>query len=237
MSEGPDISNTELIRGGSLDILVRRPQITENIAAHPALIMLHGYGANESDIYELVPFIDKRVLVVAARGAGVAQETARGSYKWYDWTEPGYPEPELWGESLKRLASLVSELPDLTQVKIESSQIFMGGFSQGAAVSLGMAANYPQLLAGIIAHSGFVSPETAEKLRNKVFAGKSAFVAHGVNDGVLTIDMGRAAVEILKAGDVAVTYKEYPFAHETSPDSRRDLADWLSTQLHYPATK
>lgn len=231
MSEGPDFSNTELISGGALDILVRRPQITAGIAAHPALVMLHGYGANESDIYELVPFIDKRVLIVAARGAAVAQETPRGSYKWYDWDAPGYPKPELWSQSLTRLARLISELPALTKVEVDPARIFVGGFSQGAAVSLAMAAHYPNLLAGIIAHSGFASPDTAERLRSGAFAGKSAFVAHGQNDSVLKAEMSHRAVEALKAGDVAVTYREYPIAHETSPASRHDLADWLTEHL------
>lgn len=231
MSNGPDVSGTQLLTAGALPALVRRPQPTANQQLHPALIMMHGFGANESDIYELVPFVDKRVLIVAPRGPGIAQITARGSYKWYDWSAPGQPKPGLMDTSLEKLSQLIEQLPAVTGVEVDPHQVYIGGFSQGGMMSLAMAANFPQLLAGILPHSGFVSPDSATKLQAGAFRGKPAFVAHGTEDEVLKLEMGQRVRDVLQAGGVDLTYREYPIGHETSLESRRDLADWLNSRL------
>ena len=232
METGPDISGTELLTGGVLTALVRRPQPLPNGKPHPVLVMLHGFGANESDIYELVPYVDNRVLVVAARGPFVAQDNPRGSYKWYDWAAPGQILPELWNKSLELLATFVGQIAGLTGVAVDPTQVYIGGFSQGGAMSLGMAAHSPQLLAGILPHSAFAHADSAPKLRAGAFRGKPAFVAHGTEDQVLKIEMGRQVRDILQEGGVEVSYREYPIAHATSVASRQDLADWLDKKLN-----
>jgi phospholipase/carboxylesterase len=109
----------------------------------------------------------------------------------------------------------------------------MGGFSQGAAMTLRMAATFPEMLAGILPHSGFVVPAVSERLQAGVFRGKGAFVAHGFYDAVLSITQGHEVREVLQVGGVDLTYREYQFAHQTSLESRRDLGDWLNKRLHF----
>ncbi len=227
----PDTSGTELLMSGALPVLVRRPAPTDK--PHPALIMLHGWGANEGDIYELVPFVDKRVLIVAPRGPGQVNDNPRGSWKWYEWTEVGKPVPGLVDTSLEKLGQLIGQLEDLTGVAVDPTQIYIGGFSQGAAVSIMTATTYPEQIAGLIAHSGFVSPQAAERLQAGVYRGKSAFVAHGIEDQALKLPLGQAARDALIAGGVDVTYREYPIAHATSVESRQDLANWLNPRLRF----
>ncbi len=227
----PDISGTELITSGALPALIRRPE--PGPSAHPALIMLHGWGANESDIYELVPFVDKRVLIVAPRGPGIVSDNPRGSWKWYEWTKPARPDPGLRDVSLEKLGQLLDQLGDLSGVKVDPTQIYVGGFSQGAAMSLMLAATYPDKLAGILPHSGFISPEYAEKIAAGCFKDKNAFLAHGIEDQMLKVGLGREVREILEVGGVHVTYQEYPIAHATSPESRQDFGNWLNQHLEW----
>jgi phospholipase/carboxylesterase len=227
----PDTSGTELLTHGALTVLVRRPQASDK--PHPALIMLHGWGANESDIYELVPFVDKRVLIVAARGPGKVNDSPRGAWKWYDWSEVGRPEPGLRDTSVEKLGQLIDGLEALTGVAVDPAQVYVGGFSQGAAMSLMLAATYPEKLAGIIVHSGFASPEATDRLASGVFEGKAAFVAHGIQDQGIKLYQGQHVRDVLDAGEVDLTYREYPIAHATSPESRRDLGEWLNQRLHF----
>ena len=85
MQLGPDTSGTELIEGGPLVALVRRPETADGAfpaQGSPALIMIHGFGANEGDIYELVSDVDRRLLVVAPRGPMQVDDNPRGSWRW-----------------------------------------------------------------------------------------------------------------------------------------------------------
>jgi phospholipase/carboxylesterase len=225
----PDISGTEFITGGALDILVRRPE--GSTAKAPVALMLHGWGAKESDIYELVPFIDRRVLIVAPRAPAIAMESERGAFMWYDRGQPGQVLPGIFDDSTARLHKLIGELSDLTGVAVDDTKIFMGGFSQGGVMSFRMAAVYPELFAGIMPHSGFVSKSDAPKLRDGAFRGKPVFLAHGVHDMVIQINRAHEAREILQKGGAELTYNEYPIGHETSIPSRQALADWLNSRL------
>lgn len=235
MQLGPDISGTELIIGDPLTALVRRPQLTGPAPAQgsPTLVMIHGRGANEGDIYELVPFVDRRVLVVAPRGPMQVDDNPRGSWCWSVQKSDGQPDPAILEESVRKLSALILQLSDLTGVKVDPTQVYIGGFSQGGLLSLEMAAQYPDLLAGILPQSGFSSPEAAQKLRAGSFRGKPAWVAHGTRDPILPVEKGRQVKEILEAGGVEVSYKEYNFGHVTSPESRRDLANWLNPRLRF----
>ncbi len=231
MQLGPDISGTELIEGGPLVALVRRPEVSAESA--PALIMIHGYGANESDIYELVTYVDRRVLMVAPRGPMKVDDNPRGSWRWSVNGEDGKPDPATLQNSARKVAELIGQLSTLTGVKVDPAQVYVGGFSQGGLTSLEMAATYPELLAGILDHSGFASRNAQLKLRAGSFRGKPAFVAHGTRDEVLPIERGHEVKEILEAGGVDLTYKEYNFGHVSSPESRRDLANWLHPRLKF----
>jgi phospholipase/carboxylesterase len=233
MQLGPDTSGTELITGGALTALVRRPEGDAPASGIPALVMLHGFGANEGDIYELVPFVDKRVLVAAPRGPMKVDENPRGSWRWSVPQEDGAPDPVILMDSASKIAAFIEQLPDLTGVMVDPAQVYLGGFSQGGLMSLEMAANYPELLAGIIPHSGFISPGAEQKLWAGVFRGKPAFIAHGTRDQMLGIEKGRHIKEVLETGGVEVTYKEYNFGHVNSPESRRDLANWLNPRLKF----
>ena len=46
METGPDTSGTELLTGGALTALIRRPEPLVDGKSHPVLVMLHGFGAN-----------------------------------------------------------------------------------------------------------------------------------------------------------------------------------------------
>lgn len=234
MSDEPDISGTQFIADSPLAVLIRKPQPDAGVAKVPTLLMLHGWGAKESDIYELVPFIDPRVLIVAPRAPGVAGDSERGSFKWYDRVGPqGSVDEALFDESTAKLIELIEKLDEITGLKIDREQLYMGGFSQGGIMSFHLAATIPDQLAGILPHSGFISNRDIEKLQSGAYRGKPAFVAHGEHDMVIQINKAHEAKAILEAGDVALTYREYPIAHATSPQSRQDLAEWLNDRLEF----
>ncbi len=224
--------NTTLIENSVLPYLLRLPEGSGDKPV-PALIMMHGRGANEGDIYELVPFVDRRVLVAAPRAPLLNSDDPRGSFKWFDISAPGVAEPGTFDASVAKMVSFIEQLEQSTGVAIDRAQVYVGGFSQGAAMSLGLVAARPDLIAGVIAHSGPFSSQIETRVRAAKLAGKPFFVAHGTRDAILPLDHANRMITTLRELGADVTYHEYDFDHETSVQSRQDLADWLNPRLKF----
>lgn len=231
-NSGPDISDTTLAEAAGITYRLRAPQGGEGKV--PTIIMIHGYGANEGDVYELVPYFDKRLLIAAPRGPGLYSDDTRGSFKWYTMdlqtcqAEPGAPDP-----GLAQLLASIEALPASLGLDIDPAHLFIGGFSQGAVMSLAAVSARPELFAGVICHSCPFSEELAGRLRGAAdqLRGKPFFLAHGQNDFLPIDDHGRKTAEVLREIGADLTYKEYDFAHETTVQSRQDMADWLNPRL------
>jgi phospholipase/carboxylesterase len=114
----------------------------------------------------------------------------------------------------------------------DPARVYLLGFSQGAIMSASVALTEPELVAGAALMSGRIPEEIrpiiapAERL-----AGKPFLVVHGTADTVLPIRNGRASRELLATLPVALTYQEYPMAHEVSAQSLADVAGWLTEHL------
>ncbi len=230
---GPNISDTSLTQAAGLTYRLRLPAPI-NQGAAPAIVMIHGYGANEGDVFELVPYFDPRLLIAAPRGPGLYSPDPRGSFKWYDMdlqtcqAELGAPDP-----GLKQLLESIEVLPASVGLEVDPAQLFIGGFSQGATMSMAAVSARPELFAAVICHSCPYSEELAERLRGVAdkLRAKPFFLAHGLHDFLPIAEHGRKVAEVLREIGVDLTYKEYDFAHETSEQSRQDMAQWLNPRL------
>lgn len=232
-NNGPDISDTTLAESAGITVRLRYPK-PGDAGKTPTIVMIHGYGANEGDVFELVPYFDKRLLIAAPRGPGLYSDDPRGSFKWYTMdlqtcqAAPGAPDP-----GLTQLLAAIEALPASLGLEIDPAHLFIGGFSQGAVMSLAAVSTRPGLFAGVICHSCPFSEELAGRLRGAAaqLKGKPFFLAHGQSDFLPIDDHGRKVAEVLREVGADLTYKEYDFAHETSVQSRHDMADWLNPRL------
>jgi phospholipase/carboxylesterase len=211
----------------SLVVVADPPRAAAGSAPHPALILLHGRGADEHDLRPLIPSFDPSLAVFSVRAPF---PFAGGGYAWYDVEEAGVPDRAQFGDSLARLVRFVDGLPERG---IDPRRVFLLGFSMGAVMANALGLTVPRRIAGVIAHSGYVPPEEPLALRadRTLLAGKAWFVAHGTLDAVLPVHFGRDARERLEALGVDLTYREYEIGHWIGEDSLRDLAGWLAQKL------
>lgn len=203
-----------------------RPPVKSSDGPPPALVLLHGFGSSEQDLFGLADALDPRLFVVSVR-APLA--LGPGQFAWYrlNWTADG-PVPVDPGESetsLQTLRQFLTSLP--AAYGIDSNRLFLGGFSQGAIMSLAVALTQPQIVAGAVIMSGRVLPGLVPGPGPY----PPLFVAHGLYDSVLTIAEGRAVQELLQARQAEFTYREYPMAHEISLESWNDAVSWLAERL------
>jgi phospholipase/carboxylesterase len=196
----------------------------------PLLLLLHGFGSNEDDLFSLAPYLDERFFIVSARGPVVLNPM---SFAWFNlsFTPEGVMVDLDEAESSRQtLRAFIDELVKFYQV--DPRAIYLMGFSQGAMMSLATALTYPGTASAVVAMSGRLLPQTLRQIADKdALIGLPIFVAHGTGDTVLPIHHGRDTRAQLSELPVDLTYREYPMAHEVSAESLRDITVWLKNQL------
>jgi phospholipase/carboxylesterase len=198
-----------------------RPGIGPN---PPLLVLLHGYGSDENDLFALAPYLDPRFHIVSVR----APRRYPPGYGWYDvaFTQAGIQVDETYlPESAAEVLALLATLKEVQAF----SSVTLLGFSQGAAVALYLLLTHPAEIDAVAALSGHV-PRTGWENRAE-FADKPVFVAHGTRDMVVPIAAGRDAKEKLSTLPVPLSYHEYPMTHEISGETLTDLNAWLEGRL------
>ena len=198
--------------------------------APPLLLLLHGIGSNEEDLFGLAPYLDERFLVVSAR-APVALDY--GGYGWFriDFTPRGMvADVEQAKKSLALLPGFVDELVETYGA--DGRRVYVAGFSQGAMMSLALMLTSPEKIAGVVAMSGRLPAQVlGMEPDREALTGTPVLVTHGLHDPVLPIENGRAVRDHLARLPVELTYREYPMAHEVSMESLRDVTAWLTKTL------
>ena len=186
-----------------------------------ALVLLHGRGADEHDLFPLLDALDpeRRLLGLAPRGP---LSLPPGGAHWYELGEMGKPPAETFHPTF----ALASEWLDSIGVPIERT--VLGGFSQGAmmAYALGLGAGRARP-AGIIALSGFL-PEVEDFEYDLSPPLPPIAIAHGTLDPVIGVDWGRRARAQLEAAGADVLYHESPIPHTIDPMFLMELRPWLA---------
>jgi phospholipase/carboxylesterase len=205
-------------------------QLTIEAATPPLLLLLHGIGSNEHDLYGLAPFLDKRFLIISVRAPNTL---GPGSYAWFevDFTPQGSViNPEQAEASRKTLITFLQGA--IVEYNANPNQVYLMGFSQGAIMSASVALTRPELVAGAVLMSGRILPEIRPLIASsEELSGFPFLVVHGTADMVLPITNGRASRELLSSLPVDLTYHEYPMGHEVNQESLSEVTTWLTEQL------
>jgi phospholipase/carboxylesterase len=193
-----------------------------------ALVLLHGRGADENDLFPLLDALDpdRRLIGVCPRGP---LSLPPGGAHWYAVRQIGYPDPVTFGPTFERASAWLDALLEATGVPIERTVV--GGFSQGSVMSyaLGLGRGRPSP-AGIVALSGFVpTVEGFELDLNR--PGLRVAIGHGTDDPVIGVEWGRQARERLEAAGLAITYRETPMGHSIDPRFLAELQGWVADAL------
>jgi phospholipase/carboxylesterase len=213
----------------SLTHLVRKPRQAVSTPP-PLLLLLHGIGSNEQDLFGLASYLDERFLIVSARAPFVL---GPGSYGWFqiEFTPQGMvADIEQAKRSLGLLPGFIDELVETYGA--DAGCVYVAGFSQGAMMSLALALTRPEKVAGVVAMSGRLPSQVLEHAAERQALDHLRFlVVHGIYDPVLPLAEGRAIRQALEALPVELTYREYPMGHEVNVESLRDVSAWLSKSL------
>jgi phospholipase/carboxylesterase len=194
-----------------------------------ALVLLHGRGVDENDLFPLLDELDpdRRLLGVSARAPLTLPP---GGYHWYAVHRIGFPDPATFHATYPLLTDWLDGFLESNGVSAERTVI--GGFSQGAVMSyaVGLGAGRPRP-AAILAFSGFIPTVPDFELDLSAARDLPVAIGHGEYDPVIGVEWGRDARERLEAAGALVTYRETPMPHTIDPDYLDELRPWLREAL------
>ncbi len=208
----------------SLSYIIRESR--DSLVKSPLLILLHGYGSNENDLFSLGSQIPDNLIVVSVRGP---YQLAENSYRWYDVkTVNGKIVINIDEEerSRKMLLQLMAEITE--KYNVDSQNIIVAGFSQGANMVSAISLTEPQKIAGF----GVFSGRFVDELKPYISSSDSlkslkCFLAHGNKDNRLPIIYARENQQMLQSLGITVTFSEDAVAHSISPKQLEDFTLWL----------
>jgi len=212
----------------SLEYQIQEPKII--VDKNPLLLLLHGYGSNEADLFSFASELPDEYYVISARAP---YDLQYGSYAWYainfDADQNKFSDHDQAILSRDLVVKFIEELK--SKFPIDSSNITLIGFSQGSILSYSIALSYPNIVNRVGALSGYLNLDiTIDNYQKNDFSDLKIFTSHGTVDQVIPIEWARKTDPILKSLGINSNYKEYPIGHGVSPQNFFDLKDWLQSK-------
>ena len=208
-------------------ILEYKIREAHNQSQKPGLIvLLHGVGSNEEDLFRQAGKFPTDFVVVSARAP---YTLAPGRYAWFQVDlSKGKPviNPEQAEKSRLVLNTFVNQL--IERYSIDAGKVYMGGFSQGGIMSYSVGLTFPQKFKGIFILSSRLLPEVKPLIKaGAALEQLKVFIAHGTHDEVLPLAYAHEAKAYLEELTPNITYNEYEMGHTTSEKELAHLLEWL----------
>jgi len=197
------------------------------------VIVLHGLGADGNDFVPVCRALDLDAVGPVRFVLPDAPErpvTRNGGYIMRAWSDVFAPGSGIEDEAgLRASQQIVEALIEREKTRgVPASRIVLMGFSQGCALALVCGLRHAERLAGIAGLSGYLP--LAAKTRAELSAANRdvpVFLAHGMQDGVVDIERGLAARQVLDDLSVSYDWHTYDMDHELCPAEIADLNRWL----------
>jgi phospholipase/carboxylesterase len=188
---------------------------------YPTVIMLHGRSGGEDAMWVFARTLPVNWLVVSPRGI---KPDPAGGYAWHPRQRDEWPPLAMFDEAVEAVARFIRALPSVYNADPE--QIYLMGFSQGAATAYATAIGHPGLVKGIAGLVGFVPVQCDAAVETAVLKGLPIFMAVGVEDPYIPHSRAQNCARTLRAAGADLAFREYETGHRLNAQGVRDLKAW-----------
>lgn len=222
----PAFLEAQLQTGLSLPYLVRESSV--KVDKPKIMILLHGYGSNEADLFALQSSLPANTIVISAR-APIAM--GDNGFQWFRMeTVNGVMQGnrEDIKNSTEKIKSFIKEIT--LKYKAEANQVYLCGFSQGAMMSYEVGLTTPLLLKGIAPLSGKIFDALKPDIKTSVsLKALKIFIGHGDADNRVAYSYATEADSFLKKLGLSPALHTYKgLAHSINQAELNDLVSWLN---------
>jgi len=213
----------------SLQHLIRKPKVASE--KPPMLIMLHGYGSDENDLFSFAEELPDELFVISAKAPYPMQPYGNAWYAiHFDNQDGKFSDDEQAKESREKIVNFIDEAVEAYE--LDAQNVTLLGFSQGSILSYAVALSYPEKVKNIIALSGYINQGILKPgFEKNDFSKLSFYCSHGSVDQVIPVEWARKTKPILDELNIENTYSEFPVGHGVAPQNFFELREWLKKRI------
>ncbi|MBP0904585.1 alpha/beta hydrolase [Mariniflexile gromovii] len=218
------MTNTSL----SLYHIVKKSTLTENA---PLLIMMHGYGSDENDLFSFSSELPEELFIISVRAPYPMQPYGNAWYAInFDEEQGKWNDNEQAKQSRDLIAKFIDEA--IAEYPVNKNNVTLLGFSQGSILSYAVVLTYPKKVNNIIALSGYVNKDILpENLQEQDYSNLDFYCSHGSVDQVIPVEWARQTAPFLNSLNIKNHYAEFPVGHGVAPQNFYEFKDWLVKRI------
>ncbi|WP_034058234.1 alpha/beta hydrolase [Lacinutrix jangbogonensis] len=207
----------------SLYHVVRESSLIENA---PLLILLHGYGSDENDLFSFASELPEELFIISVRAPYGMQPYGNAWYAInFDAEKGKWSDNEEAIKSRDLIATFIDEA--LANYSVNKDNVSLLGFSQGTILSYAVALSYPEKINNVIALSGYINEDLFKTQPENNYKHLNFYCSHGSVDQVIPVDWARKTPEFLSKLNIKHHYSEFPVGHGVAPQNFYELKNWL----------
>lgn len=213
----------------SLHHIIKEPKASSGKA--PLLIMLHGYGSNEEDLFSFAEELPEDLFIISVRAPYKMQPDGNAWYAIY-WNNTGgkFSDDKQATESRDQIAVFIEEA--VAAYPVDPENVTLVGFSQGTILSLAVALSYPEKVKNIIALSGYINVDILkENYKEKDFSRLAVYSSHGSSDPVIPVAWARKTKPFLDTLGIENSFSEFSVGHGVAPENLLEMQKWLKLHI------
>jgi len=211
-----------------LHYITRPSNLKENA---PLLIMCHGYGSDENDLFSFASELPEELYVISLKAPIQMQPYGNAWYNInFDAEKGKWSDNEQAKQSRDAIANFIDYACE--KFPVDKNNVTLLGFSQGTILSYAVALSYPEKVKNIIALSGYINKDIlSEDINKKDYSHLDFYCSHGSVDQVIPVDWARQTPSFLDHLNIKHQYSEFPVGHGVAPQNFFELKDWLIKRI------
>lgn len=194
----------------------------------PAIIMLHGFGSDENDLFSFASELPSQYAIVSLKAPIKLQPYGNAWYNiYFDNSQGKFSDDEQAIESRELVSKCIDEI--IEKYQVDKNNITLLGFSQGTILSFSVALSYPEKVKNVIGLSGYINEEILKSgYENNDFSNLNVYTSHGTVDQVIPVQWAQRTKPFLENLNIDCKYSEFPVGHGVAPQNFQELKEWLA---------
>lgn len=196
----------------------------------PVLVLLHGRGSDERDLFPIGRELHSDATIVSLRAPFEAAPWGYGpGWAWYRFVGGTTPEPDSFIAGQQALDGFFQELPARLGRDVAAGDLILGGFSQGGTSSLAYALRHPGAVRGVLVFSGFLATHPSVEATPERVGTTPIWWGHGTADAAIPYADAEVGQRALRAAGANLTAVSYPgMGHSISLPELKAAREWLA---------
>lgn len=193
----------------------------------PAIIMLHGYGSDENDLFSFAEELPEKYAIISLKAPIRLEPYGNAWYNIYFNNSQGkFSDDEQAIASRELVTKCIDEVVE--KYEVDGNDITLLGFSQGTILSFAVALSYPEKVKNVIGLSGYINEGILkEGFEKNDFSKLNIYSSHGNVDQVIPVEWARKTQPFLKKLNIDCVYSEFPVGHGVAPQNFYEFKNWL----------